>query len=381
MRAQINPSFEWNAAHFDGIYTTHREFWCDGIRCVAILMVILNHSLEFIYSLNTASDYLSYSRQIQFFSTFVFGIGRGGVPLFLFLTGYLMLSKKMSDHAAICRFYKRNFLSLLITIEAWIIIISVYLKIIGLQNYTLKGLLLSMIFWQQVPWMQMWYVPFIVGVYLGLPFLNCIVNNLPQRLVGSFWVVIFFFALILPTISIFIPISDPFLLKNVLYGVGYNSYSILYLVAGYYLGGEKVSFLNRVPTWLISVYGIVCFLLNWMLQMHVYECGMDIKFGYDIITGFLCWVSLFIILRRVFGRISYNRKNHVIQVIAQLSFGAYFLHAEVQHSLLELEVFRIFPRYISVFLLFALSTVITFLILYPLSKFKITKRVLLNARL
>ena len=73
-------------------YKTNRVFWLDVARTIAIIMVVLNHATEHIYKLNiNFFEHLSFSSKI--FAHMAFTTGRLGVPIFLFLTGYLLLGK------------------------------------------------------------------------------------------------------------------------------------------------------------------------------------------------------------------------------------------------------------------------------------------------
>lgn len=66
-----------------------RILWLDYVRVIAISCVLITHTTERIYTLNamTLAQESVYSRIL---SVFMFTVGRLGVPLFLFLTGFLM---------------------------------------------------------------------------------------------------------------------------------------------------------------------------------------------------------------------------------------------------------------------------------------------------
>lgn len=360
--------------------STKRTFWVDAVRVTAMLLVLLNHSLEHVFALNTAEEWMSYTPPMRYFSTFVFGIGRLGVPLFLFLTGYLILSKKMDSYEEIIHFYKHNLLSMVITMEIWIIIMSFYLRMIN-PTYSLKQILLTMIFWKQVDSMQMWYAPFIVGTYLGLPFLKCIVSHIPNKIIGIYLGVLTILDLCFPIMHIFYTFNEPDLLKNVLWGSGYNSYVILYLIAGYFLGNNYINLISKIPIYFWIATGVILFVINWYTQCLAYSCGHDAKFGYQSITAFLSSICLFVILKKIFEQISISEVlEKVINRLSQVSFGAFFLHTIVQDMLLKVSFICVKSHVIQVFLLWIVSVAITYTICLFIKKNSAAGKLLLNIK-
>jgi peptidoglycan/LPS O-acetylase OafA/YrhL len=61
----------------------------DYIRAFAILCVIITHVTEMVYTLNSAA-LIQETVNNRVFSVSMFTVGRLGVPLFFFLTGFLM---------------------------------------------------------------------------------------------------------------------------------------------------------------------------------------------------------------------------------------------------------------------------------------------------
>lgn len=93
--------------------------WIDAVRCLAILCVILCHATEFIYIPNSLSarGLADFSLTSVVFAFFMHDVGRLGVPMFLFITGYLLLTRDY-DEAACYKFWKGNWLRLVLATEA-----------------------------------------------------------------------------------------------------------------------------------------------------------------------------------------------------------------------------------------------------------------------
>lgn len=90
-----------------------RVIWLDYARMFAIICVVITHTTERVYNLGAEilGQYSSYSR---IFALSMFTIGRLGVPIFFFLTGYLLLDRDYPRKKYIT-FLKQNFGGLLFT--------------------------------------------------------------------------------------------------------------------------------------------------------------------------------------------------------------------------------------------------------------------------
>jgi len=70
--------------------------WIDLVRAIAILLVILCHTTENIYEMKLESM-TSLSLQSRIFCFASFTAGRLGVPLFLMITGSLLLPREYDN--------------------------------------------------------------------------------------------------------------------------------------------------------------------------------------------------------------------------------------------------------------------------------------------
>lgn len=147
----------------------NRIVWVDCARAIAILMVIVCHSTESIYSLSLEgiSGIAVTSRVVAFT---LFTIGRLGVPLFLFISGFLMLDR-WYDREACLKFWKKKWLGLVIATESWIVVYNLFLCLVDGVPFDLARLVRNMLFLENVGMGHMWYMPMILGLYLFLPFI------------------------------------------------------------------------------------------------------------------------------------------------------------------------------------------------------------------
>lgn len=118
-----------------------RIAFLDAIRTAAISLVVLCHCTEAVYNFSYDSM-ASLPSEIQLFILSNFTLGRVGVPLFLFLTGYLVISKQFDTKDRISKFYKHNYLPLLVTCEIWIILYNLFVTIQNPLWNNMKGALI-----------------------------------------------------------------------------------------------------------------------------------------------------------------------------------------------------------------------------------------------
>lgn len=89
-----------------------RVEWIDLLRVIAIFAVVLVHATETIYGFNV--EFMeTISMQSKVFAITALAAGRLGVPIFLMITGYLLLDREY-DPEKIVRFWKNNWLRLLV---------------------------------------------------------------------------------------------------------------------------------------------------------------------------------------------------------------------------------------------------------------------------
>ncbi|MBT1175733.1 acyltransferase [Bifidobacterium sp. LC6] len=89
----------------------------DVLRCLAILLVLSLHSLRYAVPLANGADPGLVSAS-QLLASAIVGLSTLGVPLFIMITGYLLLHREYTKEY-MHRFLRRNVLPLLIAFEIW----------------------------------------------------------------------------------------------------------------------------------------------------------------------------------------------------------------------------------------------------------------------
>lgn len=144
----------------------NRNINLDIIRCVAIFSVISVH-----FFLNSEFYTIPIEGKKLYLGTTMRTAFMICVPLFLILTGYLMNQKQLSKNYY--RGIKKTIIIYLLTTICILIYITFGLK----MKMSLIDAVLNIISFQQYSW----YVEMYIGLFLLIPFLNLIYNNLLGR--------------------------------------------------------------------------------------------------------------------------------------------------------------------------------------------------------
>ena len=145
-----------------------RIIFIDVMRSFAILLVVLCHATELYYS-SSYYNFLPTSQVSFFIQSFFYVISRLGVPLFLMITGVLMLNK---EEINIKSFYKDHLLSLFIITELWLIINNFFYCAINQTEIDIVNILYQMLFLEPLRMNQMWYMSLILGIYIFIPYVK-----------------------------------------------------------------------------------------------------------------------------------------------------------------------------------------------------------------
>lgn len=281
----------------------------DILRVTAILFVVLCHCSEYVYlPLNS----LPYS-VLHF-------LGRLGVPLFFFLTGALVLSKKFVSPQSVKRFYSHNLIGLVVTAEVWIVIYCLWLNVRGGQ-VTIEAYIKYALFLENVPLTHWWYIPAILSIYVIAPLIALGVQVLCRE--RSLLLPIIGFSLLLnfvvPTFNRFAPLLNQPALYFQLTGV-LGSYPTCILV-GFLILHEKA--LSCIDTTLLVLLGIGCSF------GAIIEGWLTAALWYDSI--FLLGTSSVIaeLFRRTINGQFSKRTQGFLTLLSSCSFGVYLVHLPV----------------------------------------------------
>lgn len=211
-----------------------RDSNLDVIRALAAFCVVVNHAAESVYAMSMEQyQMIPHSSSAFYFVAFTFG--RCGVPLFLLLSGYLLLPQSY-DENKIKRFYKHNFLPMLGVWELWIFIYCVFLAWYYQMPFDVAQYIRRALFLEHAGLSHTWYMPMIIGMYLFLPYVANALKQIPWTLLSIMMLAVYVYLFIVPSVNLYqsmlqIP-SNEMVYAQIDLSYGGNTYG-LYLILGY----------------------------------------------------------------------------------------------------------------------------------------------------
>lgn len=288
----------------------------DYVRAIAIACVVLCHSAEHSFPLVVAPSHFA-----LILYSILFAFGRIGVPLFLFLTGALVLNKKFSSSSDVIGFYKSNLVPLLVASWLWTVIYLVISIATGNQ-FSPISIIKILLFLDESPLTHFWYLPMIIGVYIALPFVSVVVNQFKSSTfvipIILLVLVQFFIPFLSLTSSLFglTPFSTDWLFDISFLGGCYG----FYILMGFFI--FRRGWFRRIPKLFFFLIAVISFCIIVYYSWFSLSNNLDYSLWYSNFLLMICSVSIFVILCK-------NRnvsRNSFIESISKNSFGIYLVH-------------------------------------------------------
>ena len=354
-----------------------RTLYLDVARVIAIISISLNHAANRSYSNYSGqmAEFFALPLASTLFKTVMTVFSRIGVPLFLMITGVLILNKKMENAKDVKRFYKHNLLSLFITTEIWYVIMYWVLVLSdGIRGMdwgkAIGGMFSTMLFQNQTTMGSMWYMPMILCVYTTLPFVIMIKDKLAgskEKLIYLPVVLLFVVAMVLPFISNLLVLLGHKELSSPLGERYLFSFYYIYILVGYAIGQGTLA---RFKAATVMLVGMGSFLLCCGYQLWAYEQPANYLVAYDFPLMPICAGCLFELVRRYAHKIQKAEKP--ITYLSRIAFGIYFIHIIIMTTFVEV-LDRFAPGLslpVRLILLEMVSVGLSVVVILPLAKIK-----------
>ena len=297
-----------------------RIIFIDYIRALAILMVIMCHVIDVNCLFWLGYQDMSGARQIILYTLLIFG--RCGVPLFLMITGYLLLDRDYSQ-GKWKSFYLHKWLHLFLLTEIWFAIYEAFAVCVQGKPFVWKDFILRLLFIEEPVLSHAWYLPMILKLYLLIPLIAQIVKNCKTYRTKR-WIIVCLMGI------------------NLLLQVGYRIYPILteiaslFLYISYMIVGVYVRQCARKPKKRISIYSglliSIGLLGNEIFLRIQYMHRQPVYLWYDNIFVIVMAMGIFVII----SDLDIHRNNRIIVSLSRDSFGIYLIHNMIALSMMHL---------------------------------------------
>lgn len=287
-----------------------RVIYLDIIKIFAIILVIFNHSHWGIYGYNVFGTSIH---------MLLFDLCKIAVPLFVMVSGALILGKESNHRDMITKRIFRVFVPLVIVTLICVLVYGGSFKgfIAAIfTNYTLN-----------YPPYWLWYLYLLMALYIMTPFLQKMLKNFDEmdyRYFILMFVLFVSFLNMLPFLNnLFLganlKVNDAFLYTLFPVGIGYY-------VAGYYLSKKEItSKMNKI--------NIIGFILSLLLGTVLLIYGMfkgfslDEIVNYSFITVAVPAIFGFMIFKYYFSKpLKHEKLSKIIVNVSNCVFGVYLFH-------------------------------------------------------
>lgn len=348
----------------------NRIFYLDQVRALAIILVILCHVLREYCKIRPIGS-LGWSS-----IAYLIDFGVMGVPLFLMISGSLLLNRdyELGD------FLKRRFTRILIPFIFWALLLPIF-KIFVYPTDPSKYLTLFLD-------AQYWFIWMLIGVYLFLPVINAFIKEFKMKGV-EYFLAIWLVTIVLNTFGIY-----PFHSLELSYFAGY----VGYLVLGYYLTAKEFKLSDRHMIWLGLILFVVFTAINIQFTLSHGKIGLisdnSLKYyHYKTLVVVLQSTGVFLMLEyfakycskhantvknKIYSFFKDTFMSKIIFSISVCSYGMFLIHYFIIYGFRWIDI-NLFPIYsASVFYLPAVLIIVVFLswlVIYVLSKIPYLKEI------
>ena len=302
-----------------------RSINCDILRILALLFVICVHTLLY-------TDF--YSTTTEGPTMLVLNILRclfmACVPIFIILSGYFMSKKELNKG------YLKKIVRIVVTYLICSTLCYILINLIegNSSELSIVKYISGILSFSAAPYG--WYVNMYFGLFLLIPFLNILWNNLKDKKQKQYLLIILFVIGILPNAVNIFNLQDPSwwlhpassrayhqLIPD--YWVG-TTYVILYYFIGCYLKEYKLN-ISRKKNIIFLLISIILFGLFNYYRNYNALFGWESYVGNESLEVLIVTVLIVNLILNIKLNVKNEKITKIIAKISYLTFGAYLLSA------------------------------------------------------
>ncbi len=339
MRARIDEKFNYN-------YSV--------MRIICTCAVILIHTCTCLtdnYKYYVISDYqYNVLNKLSYFSRFA-------VPCFFMLTGYLLIQKNVTYS------YKTVFKKYIMPV---VLVLFIFGTIFSMMESVLKnGLSINIIFngvkdvIENKTWAHLWYLYSLIGVYLVLPLIQGVFNNVKNACIAIF--IIFVCTYIYPILSL--------IDMNIAFNIPIDGFPLIYFILGGVISKIDLKKYKKI----LNIVSLLIIVFVWILILFTnnYSC-----FNYhDGMATFFYAISVFAIF--TVNEISIKRNKQILYKLDRLCYGVYIIHPffiNMSYKFLKIMPINYHNIYLSVLIFYIIFICCSFLAAFIMKKIWIIRK-------
>ena len=296
----------------------------DVIRIVAILMVLMIHCTTALVI--ETPDHGSFTFLL---ANIINGLGRAGVPMFLMLTGALLLNEEKTFDAK--KFYKGAFLKIVFLLVFWVLVYASWrallLPSLGIETTYPTVTFVEYILTLHGYYPSLWYMYMLVGVYLAIPFLRLFVKKENKNYILGFILLALAAQFLTQTLGVFTENAEYITIPDYVgkFHLEYATGFLPYVLIGWYLTNFPPKKTSRMLLYLCGLASLVgaiaAVAMRFSSQPTIHDYVMEAFTFPAAVYG----MAMFTLISALFK----DRKSEskVVHELSGSAFGVYIIHA------------------------------------------------------
>lgn len=298
------------------IMEKQRTISLDWMRFVACILVILQHVAEFYY---VSPEFLPARTENTFLVGIFNSISRVSVPLFVMISGYLLLPMRQST----ADFFKRRFTRILYPFLVWSVVYSIYFAILRHDSFMqwVQHVLCIPITYEAE---HLWYIYMLIGLYVLIPVLSPWLKSVSRRELEAY-LFLWIFTTLLPYVKLVFPTIGAAAFFNSSPTFYYFSGFVGYLLLGHYI---------RLYNPFTKVQAVSAIVIGWIVTSVIFlhqlaHCEtleeLELSWGFCTLNVLLMCVGVFVLFIGIKKSTNSLIEKWVVSV-STFSYGIYLCH-------------------------------------------------------
>lgn len=351
-----------------------RVYYFDFIRAFAIFGVLACHCFA-----GLVQNVDIFNTRLWYYSLFLNSLRDVSVPLFVCLSGALLINKKTD----LLTFIKKRFNKVVVPYIFWLCVFIVFESTFIIGGFSKDFLIGTLSFPPVGNAVYLWFVQMILLIYVLIIILNLLIQFRPYFLKLGLIASILF--VILLNFNFIPRFSKPYS----------YFYFIIYAIFGYYLSTydfqeNKIAKIFKINNEKLVLIFFVASILLYLAEIFLTASSSISLNEYSPISqyGFLnifLVISVFLFFRyfsesqgkfnKLFNHITNNIAGRFIFSISFCSYGIYLCHIIVKDFLTSLSIINIFSPSIGNTILLVLDLLVSWLLILGLSKIPVLNKI------